>query len=130
MEKYAKDLLIEANTLKTMILQGVLPSAYDYRKDLAESLNAMKSIGVDISKVPEKATLDILSNHLVTLQSSTNKLAAAIDKLNDTEGVAQADVANKELTVLLEEVRAIADTVETHVGDKFWTYPKYTELLF
>ncbi|RKO87927.1 hypothetical protein BDK51DRAFT_39029, partial [Blyttiomyces helicus] len=38
MEKYAKDLLIEANTLKTMVLQGVIPAAFSYRKDLTESL--------------------------------------------------------------------------------------------
>ena len=130
MEKYSKDLLIEGNTLKNMIFQTLLPDAYSYRKVLADSLASMKSCGMDISKSPEKATFDELSTHTSGLKSSTEKLVILIDKLNAMEGDAQALAVNEELIPLFDEVRTVADAVEAKTADKFWTYPKYNELLF
>jgi glutamine synthetase len=130
MEKYAKDLLIEANTLKNMIFQTILPDAYGYRKVLADSLASMKACGVDISKSPEKATFDELTSHTSALKSSAEKLVQGIEKINSLEGEAQAVAANQDLFPLLEEVRGAADAVEGKTGDKFWSYPKYNELLF
>ena len=130
MEKYAKDLLIEANTLKNMIFQTILPDAYGYRKLLADSLASMKSCGIDISKSPELATFEELTSHTFALKSSAEKLVKVIEKVNSVEGQAQAVTANEELFPLLEEVRLTADAVEAKSGDKFWSLPKYNELLF
>jgi glutamine synthetase len=130
MEKYAKDLLIEANTLKNMIFQTILPDSYGYRKALADSLASMKACGIDISKSPEKSTFDELTAHTTTLKSSAEKLVQAIERINSLEGEAQAVAANEELIPLFDEVRGAADAVEAKTGDKFWTYPKYNELLF
>lgn len=130
MEKYAKDLLIEGNTLKNMIFQTILPDAYSYRKSLADSLASMKSCGMDISKSPEKATFEELSSHTAALKVSAEKLVLIIDKVNSLEGEEQAVAANEELIPLFDEVRSTADAVEAKTGDKFWSYPKYNELLF
>jgi glutamine synthetase len=130
MEKYAKDLLIEANTLKNMVFQGVLPSAFAYRKDLADSLAAMKSVGVDVSQSAEKPILDELTVQTSELRVSAQKLVQVIDRIHGLEGDEQAEAAGKELPPLLDEVRVKSDAVEAKTGDKFWSYPKYTELLF
>lgn len=130
MEKYAKDLLIEGNTLKNMIFQTILPDAYSYRKVLADSLASMKACGIDISKSPERATFEELTAHTTALKSSAEKLVQVIEKVNSLENEAQAVAANAELIPLLDEVRTTADAVEAKTGDKFWSYPKYNELLF
>ena len=130
MEKYAKDLVIEANTLKNMVFQGILPATYAYRKDLASSLSSMKSLGVDISKTPEKISLDELTGHVAHLQAAAEKLVTLVDKINSLDEDEQAIVAGIELTVAMDEVRIKADAVEAKTGDTFWSYPRYTELLF
>ena len=130
MEKYSKDLLIEGNTLKNMIFQTILPDSYTYRKELVDSLASMKSVGLDISKAPEKATLDELSSHTSALKDSADRLVKAIEKVHSMEGDEQAVAANEMLIPLMDEVRSLADAVEAKTGDKFWSYPKYNELLF
>jgi len=135
MEKYVKDLMIEANTLKSMVLTGVIPAVFAYRKELAESLVAQKSLGIDISTAPEKITLDALTKLTNELVSTSQTLVNAIDKMNAMEHLAdgiekQADYAGSKLTALLESVRSIVDEIEVYAADKYWPFPKYTELLF
>ncbi|KAJ3302322.1 hypothetical protein HDV03_005155 [Kappamyces sp. JEL0829] len=110
MEKYAKDIIIEANTLKNMALTGILPAAFAFRKELADSLVSQKAIGVDISKVPEKISLDRVLAVTSVLQSTSDKLAAAIEKVNEmSDEVKQADFCNAEIVPLMNEVRTNAD---------------------
>jgi len=131
MEKYAKDIVIEANTLKNMILTGVLPAAYAFRKELLDSLVAQKQIGVDVATSPEKAILDKVLKLTKSLQESSDKLVAAIAKINSLEDeVEQADYANNEIIAIMEAVRSTVDELEGVSPDKEWPYPKYAELLF
>ena len=110
MEKYAKDIVIEANTLKNMILTGVLPTAYAFRKELLDSLLAQKSIGVDFAASPEKAILDKVLTLTKSLQQSSEKLVAAITKINSMpDEVEQADFANNEIIAIMEAVRSTVD---------------------
>ena len=110
MEKYAKDITIEANTLKTMIMTGVLPTAYAFRKELADSLVAQKSLGIDIASLPEKVTLDKLLLLTKSLQAAGDLLVAAIAKINSiADECEQADYANNEIISIMENVRSLVD---------------------
>ncbi|KAH6571637.1 hypothetical protein BASA62_003782 [Batrachochytrium salamandrivorans] len=129
-EKYVKDLVIEGNTLTTMTFNGVLPAIYQYRKDLADSLVAQKSIGYDISVAPEKKTLDKLVELTSNLFETGEHLTSLIDKINASEESLQAEIASKELVPLMEKVRTITDSLENLVTDKYWPFPKYSELMF
>lgn len=130
LEKYVKDLVIEGNALKTMIFQGVLPAVFAYRKDLADSIVAQKTIGIDIAASPEKTTLDALTGLTVSLKKAGDKLGSLIDKINAADEETQGQLASVELTVVMEEVRTITDALENLSADKYWPFPKYTELLF
>ncbi|KAI8907956.1 glutamine synthetase type III N terminal-domain-containing protein [Gorgonomyces haynaldii] len=129
-EKYAKDLIIEAGTLKNMVAQGVLPGVFSYRKELADSVLAQKSIGIDVGQLPEKKALDSLATLAINLSAAQDKLTAALDKINTLEDVAQAEFASSDLVPAMEAVRSITDTLEAVIPDKTWPYPKYLELLF
>ncbi|KAI8913751.1 hypothetical protein DFJ77DRAFT_46054 [Powellomyces hirtus] len=131
MEKYAKDLVIEGNTLKNMIMQGVLPAAFAFKKELTDLVVSQKNLGLEISTLPEMKTLKTITTLTTTLQAAAEKLASIIDRVNALEGSEeQGDLAGAELTVALEEVRHASDALELYVSDKQWPYPKYTELLF
>jgi glutamine synthetase len=129
LEKYAKDLLIEANALRSLIVNGVLPAAFTYRKDLVETLVSLKTIGLE-ANAPEKVILEKLTTLTSELNSAVAKLDASIAKIDALHGDEQGVAAGTELTALLEEVRDKSDKLEREVGDKYWPFPKYTELLF
>lgn len=126
-EKYSKELLIEANTLKSIVLTSIIPTAFEYRKFLAESSNNLKNAGV--SADPEKNVLKTLGDLTVTLQGSAEKLGEAIDVVVGTHDGADTLAAEKLLPVM-RELRDIVDRLEQIIPDKSWPFPKYTELLF
>lgn len=130
LEKYAKDIVIEAQTLKTMSLQGILPAVFAYRKQLADSLVALKSCGLDAGKAPEKLTLDKINPLSETLYAATTTLTDSIDKINALNEHAQPEFANFSLLPAINAVRAVCDELEVIIPDNIWPYPKYLELLF
>ncbi|KAJ3391886.1 hypothetical protein HDU80_010951, partial [Chytriomyces hyalinus] len=127
-EKYAKDLVIEANTLSALINNGVLPAAFSYRKDLADSINSQATAGVEAT--PEKKLLVALTNGCMALTEASEKLDAFIEKVEGLHEEEQGEAAGTLLTAAMEEVRSHADALEKKVADKYWPFPKYTELLF
>ncbi|KAJ3015413.1 hypothetical protein HKX48_004600 [Thoreauomyces humboldtii] len=132
MHKYSKDLVIEGNTLKNMIMQSVLPAAYTYKKQLTDLLVAQKNLEIDYETTPELATLKKLTTLTTTLAKATEDLSDIIDAVNelDSDVEKQGDLAGDKLTHSLEEVRVAGDALEALVSDVQWPYPKYTELLF
>ncbi|KAJ1784788.1 hypothetical protein LPJ77_001047 [Coemansia sp. RSA 2523] len=129
-ERYAKDIIIEAETLKTIVGQQILPAAFEYRKTLAESAAALKVVGVEAE--PEVRILNELTPQVVTLQNRYESLAKAVAKLIDEESEdsnKHAQAAYDNVAPVIAAVRDAADALETSVADKFWPLPKYTELL-
>ncbi|KAG0170281.1 hypothetical protein DFQ30_002668 [Apophysomyces sp. BC1015] len=128
MEKYAKDVTIEGETLLTMITQQVLPAAFSYRRELAEAASSMNNIGVD--HAPELELLNQLTPIVAGLQERKNKLevllAESQSRCEDTEALAL--FASEKILPSMEAVRELADKLEQLVADKLWPLPKYTEL--
>lgn len=127
MEKYAKDLLIEAETLKNMVNVSILPAAFDFRKELADTIKTLKDIGAD--GTPERSILDKVHKIVVELQKVAKDLEAAIEKVNTADEHDQADVASKEILPPMNIIRTLVDSLEQILADKHYPYPKYSELL-
>ncbi|KAG1471770.1 hypothetical protein G6F56_001934 [Rhizopus delemar] len=126
-EKYAKEVLIEAQTMITMVIQQVLPAAYQYRRDLAESASFMKNVGVESS--PEVDLLNELTPVVASLQKDTTALKYLLVELNKEEDIVKvADVCCTQVLPKMEAIREFADKLERNVADKLWPFPKYTEL--
>ncbi|KAI8379545.1 uncharacterized protein BYT42DRAFT_613841 [Radiomyces spectabilis] len=127
MEKYAKDVTIEAQTLSTMVQQQILPSAFSYRRNLAEAGSFMNDIGVD--NAPEKQLLQELGPVVGQLQQRTSELNTLMNDMNNlTETTEMGIFAANKLIPAMEAVRAQADYLERVVADNLWSLPKYNEL--
>ncbi|CAO3652551.1 unnamed protein product [Cunninghamella echinulata] len=126
-EKYCKDVMIEAQTLLTMVSQQVLPAAFQYRRDLAEAASYMKNVGVESS--PEIKLLNDLTPLVGGLQDEIANLKSLLDKLNDVQDLDKLAGDSSELVLVsMNKVRELADSLERIVSDKLWPLPKYTEL--
>jgi glutamine synthetase len=128
-EKYCKDVMIEGQTLVTMVMQQILPAAFQYRRNLAEAASSMASINVQAN--PEIALLNQLTPLVQDLQAETNGLCTLLNKMIDIEDVeVLSKEACQEALAAMNRIRDLADGLESHVSDKLWPLPKYTELFF
>jgi glutamine synthetase len=126
-EKYLKDILIEVNTLKTMVKQGVLPSVYEYRKMVADGAKSIKDIGGDITEeVKAVKTIGDLGAKLGKLVSDLEHAQDHMDA--DGEEIAHAEYAAEHVVPIMQAIRDTVDALEDIVADKIWPYPKYSEI--
>ena len=130
-ESYSKNQMIEANTLKSMVLTGIIPATLKSRKLLIESLAGLKEIGLPTEGTPEKIAFDELTVLITGLQKSVSQLGKVIEKIDSIEDPdLQAEASCGELVKVMGEVRGFADSLELVVDDLVWPWPKYTQLLF
>lgn len=124
-ERYTKDMLIEANTLRSMLFTHVLPVAYDQRGTLAQTVVNLKT--AEVSFAPELSVLKQTGDLIAGLQAAGAELINAIEEISEEhEGGTQA----ADLVPIMAKIRELGDSLEQIIPDKLWPFPKYTELLF
>ncbi|EPZ33612.1 glutamine synthetase/guanido kinase [Rozella allomycis CSF55] len=126
-EKYTKDLLIEANTLKYMVQTNVLPAVFKYRRDLADGVTALEALK---ESAPEKKVLRTLSEWIEKTLTALDSLDTLVKQVNDLKEPEQQVEKASEFTQIFDKIRYIVDQMEHYVEDSIWPYPKYYELLF
>lgn len=131
LEKYAQTINIEAQTMLEMIKKDIIPAICNYSKDLTESALAKKNLSADIDTSLETDLVTKISS----LSACLAKKTADLEKdLLDAKDIDDSEKLAKYFhdTVLsqMNEVRAIADELETLVGKDYWPFPTYTDLLF
>lgn len=126
-EKYAKEIVIEAQTLLGMLVQQVLPAAFSYRRELSESAHFLKSVGS--AAAPELKWLAQLEPICNALQESVEELDAILAEAHPIEEAgAAADHACNKMSPVIEKARVISDQLERLCADKYWPLPKYQEM--
>ncbi|KAI8597852.1 hypothetical protein EDD21DRAFT_384268 [Dissophora ornata] len=130
-ERYAKDLLVEANTMRTLLAQQILPSAFEYRGALAKSVQLLNGIEGE-AQSPELEALKALTPAVKELQACIVGLDKAIEKMHaiHDDAVAEAKCASDNILPAMQVARVAADHLETLTADKFYPIPRYSELLW
>ncbi|KAF9200754.1 hypothetical protein BGZ49_009014, partial [Haplosporangium sp. Z 27] len=130
-ERYSKDLLVEANTLRTLLASQILPSAFEYRASLAQSINALSSIDAS-QAAPELEALEALTPVVKELQASIAGLDKVLHEIHEfgDDPVQEAKFACAHISPALNDARAAADKLEVLTADKYYPIPHYSELLW
>mgnify|MGYP002521426162 FL=1 len=130
LDTYIKIIDVEAKTMARMARREILPASIGYSDELANGLSAKAAIGIDIEKTAD--------NRLIArLMKLNDKLLKAIEKL---EKAITASAKIKEALLLaqyhrdvmipdMDDLRKIADELETIVDKAYWSFPTYTEIL-
>ena len=131
LDKYCQTINIEALTMLEMVKKDIIPAICNYSKDLTEGALAKKNLSSDIDVSLETSLVSKISS----LSACLSKKTAELDKvLLDAKDIEDSEELAKFYhdTVLsqMNEVRAIADELETIVGKGYWPFPTYTDLLF
>ncbi|KAJ1653470.1 hypothetical protein IWQ61_006410 [Dispira simplex] len=131
MERYEKDMVVEAKTLISMVNTQVVPAVFEYRKVLGDAAASLKSVSVEPTSEVEflqkiSTLLTAATKYAAELESEVETLeSGATDKVAESPSHFAHDV----LYPLMNKVRTEVDKLEQIVGDKYWGLPKYTELL-
>ena len=128
-EAYAKAINIEARTMIDMASKQFLPAFIKYTKTLADTVNAVKSAGVDAS-VQTETLKEVSALMAETKAALDNLVKTTADAAAKEEGEVQATYYHKEVVPAMDALRAPVDKLEMIVDKEAWPMPSYGDLIF
>jgi glutamine synthetase len=129
LEKYAKDIDIEAKLIAEMTTTLYVPAVVDYQASLGQALAAEKAAGAKSSALASLSRE--ISSKLETALEAVEELGEARAKADALEDVeAKAAAYCEKVKPYFEKVRAQVDGLELQLPAAAWPVPKYREMLF
>ncbi len=130
LENYSKTINIEALTAADMAKTEILPAVMKFAKDVCDIAASKKAVGVEPAVEMELAKK--VNELTVSMSDKIAVLKNAIVKAQGIEGgeLSKARCYHDEVFAAMQSLRAVADELETLVGEEYWPYPTYDELLF
>ncbi|MDX1960979.1 MAG: glutamine synthetase III [Leptospiraceae bacterium] len=129
LEGYNKTINQEGQVTVDIGRRQILPASIAFQGDLASNIEDTKAL---VGEGPVKEQIDLLKQ-IATLNSSLKSkldvLAKALDH-EDGDVLAHAKHFRDSVIPKMNEVREIADTLETLVDSEYWPIPTYAEMLF
>ncbi|MBP5306159.1 MAG: glutamine synthetase type III, partial [Lachnospiraceae bacterium] len=130
-ETYAKSVNIEARTMIDMTTKQYIPAVIGYTKDLADSINSVKSAlpGVDVSV--QSNILSEVSDYLKETKNALDALAKVTIDANLIEDAKTRAMSFKENVVpAMAALRRPVDSLEMLVDKAKWPVPSYGDMMF
>ena len=130
LERYAKDILIEAHTQAQLLDTMVLPAALYYASDLTKGVARAKAAGVKSG--PQAAAASKTVDLLEALQAARETLGKLIDRADTMHDEPEklAKLLTREVSDAMLTARQCSDALELVIADERWPLPKYREMLF
>ncbi len=131
MENYCKTINIEALTMLEMVKKEIIPAVCSYIKDLSDTATSKKALSADISCELEKGIVSKLSSLSESLYKKAKKLEEDLLGVKNQDTLeAQGEYYRDVIFLAMQELRAVADEIEALVGEEYWPFPTYGQLLF
>ena len=114
-----------------MAKKDIIPAVCSYIKSLADTALNKKSLSADIDCSVEISLVKKLSSLNSCLDMKIEKLNTSIlEAKNYSDAKENAEFYKANIKIQMQEVRAIADELETIVSKEYWPFPTYADLLF
>ena len=133
LEKYAKQIDIEAKLVIEMVMTHYVPAAVAYQKELASTLRKVAEVlpgQTDAVKIQGEilSRTVALAAQAITSVEEIKKTLSAAEKIEDAHEKALAYC--HKVKPLFDTAREAVDGLEGVVPDSLWPLPKYREMLF
>jgi glutamine synthetase len=126
-ERFVKEVAIEAETMVTIARTMILPATVEYQTRLAEAVSATEKAGVDVEE--QRDELGRFVARAARLRRATDAVDSAAEH-HEADPFKHAQQIKTVLRPAMEQLRAIADELETLMPVSLWPLPSYRELLF
>ena len=131
LENYCKIVNIEALTMADMMRKDILPAVSEYISTISNGLLARSEFDFGKFTSFEKETATVLSALSESAYQKLKKLEKLTLEASKEENSAEkAAIYKDKVIVMMEELRADADRMETLTAADYWPFPTYGELLF
>lgn len=131
MEEYCKVLCVEAKTMVTMAQKEILPAVMDFLQATSYSATCLKNYNPNFKCLAQETLLSktttLCDNLVLNIEKLENSLSKSKESLDLTE---EAKFYTNHVIPAMEELRITVDELETLVGEKYWPFPTYGDLLF
>ncbi len=127
LETYNKTINIEAQLMVLMADRYILPAAFDYVKQVAQSVAAAKAAGVPSKE--GKKTLAWLVKSIDQFRAQTVKLEHAAAH-NGGSAEKHAKYMRDTVVPAMARLRELGDQLELMIPHETWPLPTYREMLF
>jgi glutamine synthetase len=126
-ETYNKTVNIEGQLMVLMANRYILPAAFEYQTQVAQSVSAVKSAGG--KSVEGKKVLDTITKLTDEFKRRTDKLQLALEHEGDS-AQKHAKHFRDAIIPAMEAVRETADALESIIPHEVWPLATYREMLF
>jgi glutamine synthetase len=126
-EKYVKQLAIEAETMVSMARGQILPAALQHQRSMAEAVAATKAAGLQPGE-----TATVLRD-FIQLVDQFRKRIAEVERLaahQEDDPAKHAEQLSRRLKPAMAALRETGDAIESQVAADLWPLPTYRDLLF
>jgi glutamine synthetase len=127
LETYNKTINIEGQLMVLMANRYILPAAFEYQKQLGQSVSAVKSAGG--KSVQGKKLLARYTKLVDVFRTQADALGALLEH-GGTSAEKHAKYMRDKIVPAMEKLRETGDAIETLTPHGLWPLPTYREMLF
>jgi glutamine synthetase len=125
-EKYVKQIAIEAETMVSIARGQILPAALEHQRRMAEAVATTQQAGLDAG-----ATTGVL-REFIQLVDQFRERTTEVDRLSahhEADPMRHAAQISKRLKPAMARLRETGDLIQTQVAADLWPLPTYRDLL-
>ena len=132
LEKYAKDIDIEARLLLEMVETQIVPAGLQYQNRVAEAVRGLKELLPSESALQtQRQLLRDVASHIDRASKGAAELRLAVARAErEKDGAPRARFFCRSVKPLFGTIREAVDGLEGLVDADLWPLPKYREMLF
>ena len=132
LDNYCKVLHIEALTMLEMSKKDIMPAVSNYLKELSSTAAAIKAVVADADCLMQESLIQKIAALSSSLYKKTEALNTVVlnTKEHEENIEERAQYYKNNMFPAMQELRAVADELETLVGEDYWPFPTYGDLLF
>ena len=132
LDNYCKVLHIEALTMLEMSKKEIIPAVNHYLHDISVTAASVKSVVADADCSMQETLIQKIAALSGSLYKRTEALSnIVLETKNHEENIEERSQYYKNRVFpAMQELRAVADELETQVGVEYWPFPTYGDLLF
>jgi len=127
-ETYNKTVNVEGQLMVLMANRYILPAAFEYQKEIGQSVAAVKAAGC--RSVEGKKSLDNLTKLTDVFKRRTDALARALGHNGGGHAEKHAKHFRDVVVPAMETLREAGDALELVIPHERWPLPTYREMLF
>ncbi len=132
LERYIKDMEIEAKCLNSICLSQIVPAATTYQKRLTGAIiGTREALGKSADMSAQQDLLKRITFLINKVYNVNKEILSAISKASDVhDEQKKAELMCDKIKTKMNDLREYVDELEGLVDDELWPIPKFWEMLF